>query len=205
MNNEPSTNTGFKNGGAVVIKPWLSGGLVVALVALLAFGAILVIMLSRFDDAKRQAQEAEAGFAKVPTELSSLQGEIDSLTKHVSITQTRFEKIQQEEGGLRQARAKWNTELAALRQQIQTHKDQLPTFDQTAADFKVLQTAAQQTEQKSANSQEHLAIMKARSTEMESRQRQAASERVQLTNRLGQARSQAVIRILNATPASLQG
>ena len=74
MNSESSTNTGFRHGGAAVIKPWLSGGLVAALVALLVIGAILIIMLSRFDEAKRQAQEAEAGIAKVRTELSALHG-----------------------------------------------------------------------------------------------------------------------------------
>lgn len=79
MNNETSTNRGFRNGGAAVIKPWLSGGLGAALVAFLVFGAILVIMSSRFDDAKRQTQPAEAGIAKVRTELSSVQGEVDSL------------------------------------------------------------------------------------------------------------------------------
>jgi len=42
MNNEPSTNTGFRHLDAAVIKPWLGGGLVVALVAFLVFAAILV-------------------------------------------------------------------------------------------------------------------------------------------------------------------
>ncbi len=81
MNNESSTNTGFGHGDVAVIKPWVSGGLVAALGAFLVSGAILVILLSRFDDAKRQAQEADAGITKVRTELSSLKGEVDSLTK----------------------------------------------------------------------------------------------------------------------------
>ena len=42
MNNESSTNTGFRHGDTAVIKLWLSGGLVGALGAFLVFAAILV-------------------------------------------------------------------------------------------------------------------------------------------------------------------
>ena len=85
MNNESSANSGFKDGGGAVIKPWLSGGLVVALVSFLVFAGILVILLSRFDDAKRQAQEAEVMTTKQRTELSTLRVEVESLRKRKDV------------------------------------------------------------------------------------------------------------------------
>ena len=86
MNNESSANSGFKDGGGgAVITPQLSGGLVVALVAFLVFAGILVILLNRFDDAKRQAQEAEARTTKQRTELSTLRVEVECLTKRKDV------------------------------------------------------------------------------------------------------------------------
>jgi chromosome segregation ATPase len=78
-----------------------------------------------------------------------------------------------------------------LRQQIQSSKAQLPTLDQQAADLKARQTAVGQEEQKLAKLQQQVAADEARAGEMEARQQQAASELAQLTNRVGQARSQA--------------
>lgn len=235
-----------------VIKSWLSAGLVVALAGNVLLSAVLILKLSRFDDAKRQADEVEARAATQRTELAKLQIEVESLTKQkdalaptvadwqqrltekaaaeavlatldakqrqaesdsaqagkrledanralldadkqkteltstverlkaelvtltntdtdakalmrlaaeaerrindatnalanvdtrrkqleidASAAQTRFEQIQKEADDLRQAREKLNTESAALRQQIQTQKDQLAR-EQAKGDF----------------------------------------------------------------------
>ncbi|PYJ81359.1 MAG: hypothetical protein DME22_21350 [Verrucomicrobia bacterium] len=276
-----------------VIKPWLVAGLVVALAGNVLLSAVLIVKLSRFDDSKRQAAEAEVRAAKQRTELSALQVEVESLTKRkevlaptvadwdqrlkekvdaqaavdslkakkrqtesdisevgkrledtnrslldaikqkteltaivdrlkselvtltktntdakalvrmaaeaerrlndstyalgnvearrkqvetdASAAQTRFEQIQKEADNLRQARDKLNTELAILRQQVQSQKEQLATFDQKAANFKALQTATQQEEQKLAKLQQQSATAEARASEMESRLHKAAS------------------------------
>lgn len=64
-----------------VIKPWLVAGLTIALACSVLLSGILIVKLSRFDDTKRQAEEAESLVARKRTELSALQVEIESLTK----------------------------------------------------------------------------------------------------------------------------
>lgn len=80
MNNESSTESRSANGNAGVIKPWLSGGLVIALLGNLILSGVLILKLGEFDETKRQAQEAEAGTARSRAAVSSLQVEVDSLT-----------------------------------------------------------------------------------------------------------------------------
>jgi len=81
MNHESSTETGSKDRGSIVIKPWLSGGLIVAIVGNFVLSGVLILQLSTFEDTRRQAQEVEAGIAKARTELATLQVEVESLTK----------------------------------------------------------------------------------------------------------------------------
>jgi hypothetical protein len=81
MNDESSPETSSKNEGGVVIKPWLSGGLVVALVGNFVLSGVLILQLGTFEDARRQAQEVEAGIAKTRTELSTLRIEVKSLRR----------------------------------------------------------------------------------------------------------------------------
>ena len=81
MNDESPPETSSKNEGGVVIKPWLSGGLVVALVGNFILSGVLILQLGTFEDERRQAREVEAGIAKTGTELATLQGEVESLTK----------------------------------------------------------------------------------------------------------------------------
>ena len=56
-------------------------GLIVALAGNVLLSAVLIVKLSRFDDSKRQADEADARTAKQRTELAKLQTEVESLTK----------------------------------------------------------------------------------------------------------------------------
>jgi len=81
MNDESSPEISSKNEGGVVIKPWLSGGLVVALVGNFVLSGVLILQLGTFEDARRQAQEVEAGIAKTRTELSTLRIEVESLRR----------------------------------------------------------------------------------------------------------------------------
>lgn len=127
MNHESSTNTGFGHGDAAVIKPWQSGGLVDALVAFLVSGAVLVIMSSRFDDAKRQAQEAEAGIAKVRTELSSLQAEVNSLTNQKNQLAT-FDQRAAELKTLQTTAQQEEQKLATFQQQLSSQRDAARTL-----------------------------------------------------------------------------
>ena len=81
MNDGSSHEASSKKEGGVVIKPWLSGGLIVALVGNLVLSGVLILQLGTFEDTRRQAQEVQAGIAKTRTELATLQVEVESLTK----------------------------------------------------------------------------------------------------------------------------
>jgi chromosome segregation ATPase len=81
MTDESTIKTISENGKAAVIKPWLSGGLVLALVGNIVLSGVLIFRLGGFEDIKRQAQEAETATEKARMELTSLQFEVDSLKK----------------------------------------------------------------------------------------------------------------------------
>ena len=66
---------------SAVIKPWLVAGLVVALAGNVLLSAVLIVKLSRFDEAKRQADEAEARAASQRSESAKLQVELKTLTE----------------------------------------------------------------------------------------------------------------------------
>ena len=55
-----------------VIKPWLVVSLVVALGGTLLLSAVLIAMLSRFDDLKLRTEEAEADVVTRRAELAKL-------------------------------------------------------------------------------------------------------------------------------------
>jgi chromosome segregation ATPase len=153
----------------------------------------LVTLTKTNTDAKlleRLATEAERRLTNATNALANLDVRRRQLEADASSAQMRFEQIQKESDDLRQAREKSNNELAALRQQIQMQKDQLSMFDPKAAELKALQTTAQQVEQKLAKSQQQVATLEARASEMDTRYGKVASEFAQLTNRLEQARSQ---------------
>jgi predicted nucleic acid-binding Zn-ribbon protein len=78
---ESSPHSPSRKSDGGVIKPWLSGGLIVALAGYVLLSAVLIIKLSAFEDTKRQAQENQADLAKNRSELTSLKDEVDSLTK----------------------------------------------------------------------------------------------------------------------------
>ncbi len=69
----------------VVIKPWLSGALIAALIGSALFSGILIVKLNRFDAAKQQADEAKASAAMQRTELAKLQVEVETLTKRKDV------------------------------------------------------------------------------------------------------------------------
>jgi chromosome segregation ATPase len=81
MNNESAPETRASAAPGTVIKPWLSAGLIIALAGNVLLSAILIIKLSGFEDMKRRADETEVEAAKNRTELSSLQADVDSLSK----------------------------------------------------------------------------------------------------------------------------
>jgi chromosome segregation ATPase len=139
----------------------------------------------------RQAEDSERRLSTATNTLASVDGRRKLLEADVSAAQTRFDQIQKQSDDLRQASEGLNTELASLRQQVQTQKDQLAKSDQKAAELKALNTALQQGEEKLAKSREQLTTVESRATEMESRLRQASSELAQLTNRVEQARRDA--------------
>jgi chromosome segregation ATPase len=139
----------------------------------------------------RQAEDSERRLSTATNALASVDGRRKLLEADVSAAQTRFDQIQKQSDDLRQASEGLNTELASLRQQVQTQKDQLAKSDQKAAELKALNTALQQGEEKLAKSREQLTTVESRATEMESRLRQASSEMAQLTNRVEQARRDA--------------
>ena len=64
-----------------VIKPWLIACLVIALAGSVLLSAVLIVQLSRFDDSKRQAEEAEARANSQRTELAKLDVEVEALSK----------------------------------------------------------------------------------------------------------------------------
>ena len=117
----------------------------------------------------RQAEEQERRLNVATNALANVDARRKQLEVDASAAQTRFEQIQKEADELRQAREKLSTDLAALRQQIQALKDELALFDEKAADFKALQTATHQEEQKLAKLQQQSATAEARASEMESR------------------------------------
>jgi chromosome segregation ATPase len=139
----------------------------------------------------RQAEDSERRLSTATNALASVDGRRKLLEADVSAAQTRFDQIQKQSDDLRQASEGLNTELASLRQQVQTQKDQLAKSVQKAAELKALNTALQQGEEKLAKSREQLTTVESRATEMESRLRQASSELAQLTNRVEQARRDA--------------
>jgi chromosome segregation ATPase len=139
----------------------------------------------------RQAEDSERRLSTATNALASVDGRRKLLEADVSAAQTRFDQIQKQSDDLRQASEGLNTELASLRQQVQTQKDQLAKSDQKAAELKALNTALLQGEEKLAKSREQLTTVESRATEMESRLRQASSELAQLTNRVEQARRDA--------------
>lgn len=85
MTDGSTIKTISENGKAAVIKPWLSGGLVVALIGNIVLSGVLILGLGSFEDTKRQAQEAEATIGKARTELTSLQVEVDFLKKQKEV------------------------------------------------------------------------------------------------------------------------
>jgi anaerobic glycerol-3-phosphate dehydrogenase len=81
MNNESPPETRSSAALGTVIKPWLSAGLIIALAGNVLLSAILIVKLSGFEDMKRRADETEAEAATKRTELSSLQVDVESLSK----------------------------------------------------------------------------------------------------------------------------
>src|SRR5258708_32464068 len=81
MNEDASTAKGSKKSAAVVINPWLGVGLVAGLLGSSVLSGILILNLSHFEDARRQAGELDAQIIRTRREVSSLQVQVDSLTK----------------------------------------------------------------------------------------------------------------------------
>lgn len=79
--NADSANNNRAGGQSAVIKPWLAAGMIVALAGNVLLSAVLIVKLGRFDDSKRQADEAEARVAAQRTELAKLQVEVETLAK----------------------------------------------------------------------------------------------------------------------------
>ena len=80
MNAESANNNRVASNSAI-IKPWLVVGLIGALAGSVLLSLYLIVMLGRFDDSKRQADEAGARAATQRTELARLQVEVETLSK----------------------------------------------------------------------------------------------------------------------------
>lgn len=85
MNSESVSDTTSPAAPRTLIKPWLSFGLILALVGNVLISAILIVKLSGFDDMKARADEAEVEAAKKRVELSSLQVDLESLSKQKEV------------------------------------------------------------------------------------------------------------------------
>jgi len=81
MNNESAQEPSASVAPGSVIRPWLSACLIIALAGNVLLSGILIVKLSGFEDLKRRADETEAEAAKKRTELSSLQVDVESLSK----------------------------------------------------------------------------------------------------------------------------
>lgn len=81
MNAESAPETRESATVGTIIKPWLSAGLVAALAGNVLFSAILIVKLSGFEDMKKRAAEIETETTTRRMELSSLQADVESLTK----------------------------------------------------------------------------------------------------------------------------
>jgi predicted nucleic acid-binding Zn-ribbon protein len=79
--NASSTSTDVNKDPAVVIKPWLSGALVVGRLSSFVLSAALILTLGQFEDARPPAEAAEAQLTRTRAELSSFQVQLDSLVK----------------------------------------------------------------------------------------------------------------------------
>ena len=69
LDHESSTRTGFEKSETGVINLWLSGGLVIAVLGYAILSGMLILKLGGFEDARRQAQEAETALGSARTEL----------------------------------------------------------------------------------------------------------------------------------------
>lgn len=80
MNGKSLGVAGVPKDPGSVIKPWLSVGLVVALVTNASLSAVLILNLDRFDAVKQKAVELEAASSRKRGELAELQAEVEKLT-----------------------------------------------------------------------------------------------------------------------------
>ena len=78
---EKSAYKNRADGVSTVIGPWLMAGLATGLAASVLLSAVLIIKLSRFDEAKRQAEAVESRAGIQRAEMAKLQVEVESLTK----------------------------------------------------------------------------------------------------------------------------
>jgi predicted nucleic acid-binding Zn-ribbon protein len=85
LNNESSTRINAKKSETAVINLWLSGGLVIAVLGYAILSGMLILKLGGFENARRQAQEAEVALGSARTELSTLRHEVDALEKQRGI------------------------------------------------------------------------------------------------------------------------
>src|SRR5205809_8062412 len=85
LDHESSTRTGFEKSETAVINLWLSGVLVIAVLAYAVLAGMLILQLGGFEETKRQAQEAEAALRSARAELSTLRHEVDTLEKQREI------------------------------------------------------------------------------------------------------------------------
>ena len=120
MTPESSPHSPSKKSEGGVIKPWLVVVLVVALAGNVLLSGILNLKLSRFDDSKRQADEAEARTVKQRADLSVLQFEVETVTKKKDMLEPMVADWQKRLG----ERAAAEAALAALEgKQRQTESD----------------------------------------------------------------------------------
>ena len=90
LDHESSTRTDSKKSETAVINLWLSGGLVIAVLGYAILSGMLILKLGGFEDARRQAQEAETALGSARTALSTLRHEVDSLEKQRGFLRQRL-------------------------------------------------------------------------------------------------------------------
>jgi chromosome segregation ATPase len=126
------------------------------------------------------AVEAERRWAEATNGLINADTQRRQFEADASAAQSRFNQIMKETDDLRTNRESLNIELASLRLQLQTQKEETAAFDKQSAELKARQLALQQADLE-------LATVRQEMTNAETQ----VNDYVQLTNRLALARLEA--------------
>jgi chromosome segregation ATPase len=148
MNNESAPESRTSAAPGAVIKPWLSGGLIIALAGNVLLSAILIVKLGGFEDMKRRADEIEVEAVTNRTELSSLKAQVDSLNRQkdaLAPTVADWEKRLKEKAAAEAALANLEGKLEQTKSDVAQTGNRLEEINRN-----VLESEKQKTELDSA-------------------------------------------------------